>query len=626
MFRYAGAGADLPSTGTVTWVDPGSITANDAIGATALIGQQAASHYLEGSNFLFAIPPEATILGIQVTIQRKASHAGSLIDGEVRLIKDGSPVGADKAASVAYDTVYTDALYGGPADLWGTTWTPADINSSGFGVALSVLNTHLSAGRTAAVDFMQVAVTYKTATLTTVSCAPDPVAYGSGTICTATVTQTGGVTKPMGTVNWSTAGSGNFSGDSCTLSVSAGTAACSVTYSLSGVAGGSHLVTAEYAGNTRFLPSNGNMTLAVNKALLTVTAEDQTILVGQPDPPLTYVYTGLIGADTSADIDTQPSCVVDGPHTGPGDYPIVCRGGLDDNYDFTYVDGTLKVNLDSPPTGVGLSSSSLSENHLSGFTVGTLTTGDPDISDTFSYSFCGGDQTAFTIAGDALQTAARFDFETKPSYSICIRSTDSGTLWTEQTFPITVTNLPETFRSAALADGWVLESTETSSAGGSMNAAGSLFVGDNAANKQYRSILSFNTMGLPNDAVITKVTLRVRRQGVVGADPFTTHLNLLVDARKGAFGAGALQLGDFQAFANLNSAAIVGKMPLAGGWYQAVFKPAALTNLNKAGLTQLRLRFSRDDNNDLGADYLKLYSGNAPLASRPILAVEYYVP
>jgi peptide/nickel transport system substrate-binding protein len=181
--------------------------------------------------------------------------------------------------------------------------------------------------------------------------------------------------------------------------------------------------------------------------------------------------------------------------------------------------------------------------------------------------------------------------------------------------------------SASTYDGWILESTETSGTGGTLNSTTTTFaLGDNALNRQYRAILSFSTGSLPDNAVITSATLRIRRQGIVGTDPFTTHLNLLVDLRKGTFGAGALQLGDFQAFANLEGAAIVNKTPLALGWHRAIFKAAALPLINKTGTTQLRLRFSRDDNNDLGADYMNFYSGNAGAANRPQLIIEYHVP
>jgi len=46
----------------------------------------------------------------------------------------------------------------------------------------------------------------------------------------------------------------------------------------------------------------------------------------------------------------------------------------------------------------------------------------------------------------------------------------------------------------------------------------------------------------------------------------------------------------------------------------------------RGGVTQLRLRFKLDDNNNTVANYLSLYSGNAPTASRPKLILEYYVP
>ncbi len=57
----------------------------------------------------------------------------------------------------------TPAIYGSASNLWGTNWSPADINNAGFGVALSVTN---NAGnftsRTATVDYIQISVTYAT--------------------------------------------------------------------------------------------------------------------------------------------------------------------------------------------------------------------------------------------------------------------------------------------------------------------------------------------------------------------------------------------------------------------------------------------------------------------------------
>jgi hypothetical protein len=182
-------------------------------------------------------------------------------------------------------------------------------------------------------------------------------------------------------------------------------------------------------------------------------------------------------------------------------------------------------------------------------------------------------------------------------------------------------------RSTASYDGWILESTETSNSGGSMNATSTtLRMGDEAGDRQYRSILSFNTAGLPDNAVITKVTLKIRRQSIAGTNPFSTHGNLLVDVRTGKFyGSAALQLADFKSTANLSTAGSIPRT-IVNGWYTKTWTSRILDYINKNGLTQLRLRFTEDDNEDLGADYLNFYSGNAASSYRPQLIIDYYVP
>ena len=191
-------------------------------------------------------------------------------------------------------------------------------------------------------------------------------------------------------------------------------------------------------------------------------------------------------------------------------------------------------------------------------------------------------------------------------------------------------DIPQTigYYSAATRDGYVLESTETSNAGGTLNSTATYFVlGDNAQNKQYRAILSFDTSSLPDTAVITKATLKIKKSSVVGTDPFTTHGSLVADIRNGYFGTSALEITDFQATASKNS---VGKFtPVSGapGWYKLVLGAANYTSINLTGTTQFRLRFATDDNNDNIADYVRFLSGNYPTASaRPALIIEYYVP
>jgi CSLREA domain-containing protein len=185
-------------------------------------------------------------------------------------------------------------------------------------------------------------------------------------------------------------------------------------------------------------------------------------------------------------------------------------------------------------------------------------------------------------------------------------------------------------KSTGAQDGWVLESAHASKAGGSLDSASTTFrLGDDAAKKQYRGILSFSTgASLLDNAIITSVTLKVKRQGVTGGgNPVTMFQGFMVDIKKGFFGTAVLQAGDFQAKAHKSYGPFT--PALSGGWY-SIDLTSGKAYINKfdtlSGLTQIRLRFKLDDNNNAIANYLSLFSGDAPAASRPQLIIQYYVP
>jgi len=192
-----------------------------------------------------------------------------------------------------------------------------------------------------------------------------------------------------------------------------------------------------------------------------------------------------------------------------------------------------------------------------------------------------------------------------------------------------VTKVTKTIKSTAAQDGWVLESSEKSSVGGSVNSAATTFrLGDDATKKQYRGVLSFATGSpLPDNAVITQVTLKMKKSAVVGGgNPVTTFQGFMLDMKKGFFGTTALEKSDFQAAGSHTYGPT--SPSLVGGAYSFNLTSGA-PNINKAasnsGLTQVRVRFKLDDNNNLIANYLSLYSGNLA-GSAPQLIVQYYVP
>ncbi|MDD1458481.1 cadherin repeat domain-containing protein, partial [Dolichospermum sp. ST_sed7] len=102
-------------------------------------------------------------------------------------------------------------------------------------------------------------------------------------------------------------------------------------------------------------------------------------------------------------------------------------------------------NVNETLTNLLIDTSTVAENQVIGTVVGNLSSTDPNTGNTFTYSLVTGtgatDNTLFTIVGNQLQTNAIFDFETKNSYSILIRTTDQGGLFFDKQLNISVTDL-----------------------------------------------------------------------------------------------------------------------------------------------------------------------------------------
>jgi len=191
--------------------------------------------------------------------------------------------------------------------------------------------------------------------------------------------------------------------------------------------------------------------------------------------------------------------------------------------------------------------------------------------------------------------------------------------------PATVT---VTFDSVASQDGRTWERTETSNTGGGSNSSNnntaSIRVGDLTSDRQYRSIVSFDTSSLPDGAQIVSARLILKRGTLSGTDPFTTHGNCVVDIRTGAFGTSAsLSSSDFQAAATATGVATLTRPTGNGALSEGVLNATGRAAINKTGTTQLKLYFTLDDNDDNGYDYVGFYSGESASANRPKLEVTY---
>ncbi len=156
---------------TVGWSNTGNTSASDdsyatMVGFTGITGVY--TNYLVVTNFGFSIPIGVTITGIIVQIERAdpnsrtADHFISIVKGGV-ISSTNKSTGASYPSSDNYQTF--GYILGNSGELWGETWTPADINSSNFGIAIAAKKTGTDGSAAGKIDHVQITVYYNFITL-----------------------------------------------------------------------------------------------------------------------------------------------------------------------------------------------------------------------------------------------------------------------------------------------------------------------------------------------------------------------------------------------------------------------------------------------------------------------------
>ena len=179
------------------------------------------------------------------------------------------------------------------------------------------------------------------------------------------------------------------------------------------------------------------------------------ILARDPDPRQSLIYTitgGNIGGAFAINSTTGVLTV----NTTSLDYEslrsyLLTIQVIDNGNPALSGSATVTVNVTDvkeAPTNLTLSKTAIAENQPRRTTVGVFSKTDPDVRDVSVYTLVSGvgsaDNANFTIdAHGNLKTAAVFDFETRRSFSIRVRTTDRGGLFFERAFTITVTDVLE---------------------------------------------------------------------------------------------------------------------------------------------------------------------------------------
>lgn len=152
------------------WVNPNNVAAEDDNPATYNVLGSSTSSYLISGNYGFSIPVSAVILGIWVERRARASESGfSISDSVMAITKDGiNPISNQLNIFGYTDTFSYRNGYpgsGGSTQLWGTTWTAAEINASTFGF-MGRYSNGSGGDRGIEVDHDKITVYYQTYLLT----------------------------------------------------------------------------------------------------------------------------------------------------------------------------------------------------------------------------------------------------------------------------------------------------------------------------------------------------------------------------------------------------------------------------------------------------------------------------
>lgn len=140
------------------WSNPANIFADDGSNASDAYWSTAkgGTDELNGAGFGMGIPSNAIIDGIKLEMEVASSNRWGEPTSTMKLKKAGSLVGNNKAGTGTVSSgVYT---YGGSTDLWGTTWTPAEINAANFGFGFVGALTSSPNDFSLAIDFVRITV------------------------------------------------------------------------------------------------------------------------------------------------------------------------------------------------------------------------------------------------------------------------------------------------------------------------------------------------------------------------------------------------------------------------------------------------------------------------------------
>ena len=170
------------------------------------------------------------------------------------------------------------------------------------------------------------------------------------------------------------------------------------------------------------------------------------------------------------------------------------------------------TNVNESPTDLNLSSSLISSHPTPQMVIGTFSTVDPDFGDTFTYSFVSGtgatDNNAFLTSGNQLKPNPTYDFTTKNSYSIRLKTMDPAGLSIEKVFTITVDDISPNVSTTSFLSAGTLGANSTSL---TATFSESVIGGNLPASYQLQRAGADGLLGTADDSLITVTSATVSK-------------------------------------------------------------------------------------------------------------------
>lgn len=135
------------------------------------VGSGVLTNWVIATGFGFDIPATATITGIAITLNWLGQHAGTGILTNAGLVYGGAAYGVVKTPGTANASVSTSTVLGDNTYLWGTTPTPAIVNSPTFGFGVQITTQQVGSTDRSFLNWFSVTVSYTV-----------PTSIGGGTL------------------------------------------------------------------------------------------------------------------------------------------------------------------------------------------------------------------------------------------------------------------------------------------------------------------------------------------------------------------------------------------------------------------------------------------------------------